>query len=197
MRTQLFIHYFLFGCFTLIMIVFCIFPFSHTLSYVITKEQSHIAFSDIMKGTLYLLDREFATIPEQNRTRHIHRLQQRFGFPLDIRQEKELNLSPDEKEFACRGGIVIRQKGTIFLRKIDQENNYVSLGPVADQKSIWGIAHYITYGAVVCFLLLFSLLWAIGMEKRRSTEQQDHAMRRTRHLPFSRTVNFSRMQERK
>lgn len=128
---------------------------------------------ELHKGTLFLLNRELARLPEQNQQAYLSALAPSFGYPVSLLLEAELHahlrqyqqqLTPAQKAYLRQGGqvaIIDDASGlNWFLQAQSNSDNIIVFGPIrllADNNNAVFMALFLVILAFVVFVWVWPL----------------------------------------
>ena len=128
---------------------------------------------DLHRGTLFLLNRELARLPQESRKDYMAALSPSFGYPVSLLSQAELNqelasqqqtLSQAQQNFLNQGGqvsVIDDSSGlSWFLQAQTDSNNIILFGPirlVAENESTLFSAIFLLVLALIVFIWVWPL----------------------------------------
>ena len=108
------------------------------------------------QGTVYLLEKYFSEIPQQNWPTSVDNLAKNFGMPLSLTQLNKLNLSPVQLDkITVQGGTAIQvtDEGDTVHHRLTNSDWVLSAGPISQGQANF----YMILGVMLAFILVIVL----------------------------------------
>ncbi len=99
------------------------------LSMESTIEQYH---QNLAKGVYYLVQQELRNVPQSDWKSYIGKMQSHFGYPLSLKDYREVNFTELQKSQLLAGKIVDIDYGKSFWQRIGNSNHIVGMGPFTE-----------------------------------------------------------------
>ena len=77
--------------------------------------------TDLVRGPFYLTEQYFKEIPESRIHAEMDELAKKFGFLISVEKISDLCISENERNTLINGGIVIREKWSIYHKRLKQQ----------------------------------------------------------------------------
>ena len=118
--------------FIIIAVATTILGVSFLTDFYVTHQYPNMMIRDdqnISRGTFYLVEKELLKVSEEQYSDVLDRLQPEFGFPLEIKSMKNLELTDEERATLIQDNIVIVEEGDVHWKKIGESNYVLTMGP--------------------------------------------------------------------
>lgn len=90
---------------------------------------------NLSKGVYYLIRQDLLKVRPQDRKARIQQLQPQFGYPLSLRDYRELGLTAQQTDRLLRGTIVVIREGKQFWQLVDNGPVAIGMGPIPEVRA--------------------------------------------------------------
>ena len=158
-----------FFCLLLLTIAVLEFAFSPLASKAIEQHlqnQINAYYRSLVKGIFYMVSTDLNRHTEDKWSDRIADIAPNFGFPLELKKIREIELNPAERQQLSDNTIVVREDGDLFYQKVGQTNWVVTLGPVEDLEGDFVWLEIIIWSSLIIVIGLLTFIWALPFARK-------------------------------
>ncbi len=163
---QIFLSFFLFVILTIGVLNFGFAPIAEKLIDQYLSQQLNAYWRDLIRGTFHMVFVDLERLPQAQWDAQVNRLQQQFGYPIDLKPLADAGLSAAEQQRALQGELVVQGNGETFYMRADQSPYVLIMGPITDPELELAHVYLLLYSALLALLALLTLLYALPFYRK-------------------------------
>jgi two-component system sensor histidine kinase RstB/two-component system sensor kinase ParS len=158
---RIFFSFFLFVTVTIVVMNLAFSPLAERAILYYLKNVLNAYYSDLTKGTFHMLMEDLRSRPESQWPQRIDRLQDHFGYPIDLKRLSEIEMTGEEHTLLVSHQVVTKDDGSLFYLRVRDSRYALIMGPVKDpEMGPYGFQALI-WGAAIVVVAFLALLWAM------------------------------------
>lgn len=158
---RIFFSFFLFVIVTIIVMNLAFNPVAERAILHHLKNVLNAYYSDLTRGTFYMLMEDLRNRPESQWPQRIDRLQGHFGYPIGLKRLSELEMTEEERTRLASHQIVAKDKGELFYLRVRDSQYALIMGPIKDPKMDPYGLQTLVWSAGIMVVAILALLWAM------------------------------------
>jgi signal transduction histidine kinase len=115
---------------------------------------------DLARGVYYLVRQELAKSPPREWQDRIRQLQPRFGYPLVLRDYRQVGFTPQQTAKLMQGQIVVIKDGKQFWQLADNSTYAIGMGPLPEVKTSASV-EVLVWIAIASLIGSVLLIWVL------------------------------------